>query len=69
MLLQKGACPGDDGICITVFIYLFTFILADAKSQQEKSIRDLATEGLDYLDTRTDFWRQQKPMYARKRDR
>lgn len=33
------------------------------------SIYDLVTSGINYLDTRTEFWRQQKPMYARKRDR
>lgn len=33
------------------------------------SIYDLVTSGISYLDTRTEFWRQQKPMYARKRDR
>ena len=32
-------------------------------------INNLVTEGLSYLDTRTDFWRQQKPMYARKHER
>lgn len=25
--------------------------------------------GINYLDTRTNFWRQQKPIYARERDR
>ena len=29
---------------------------------------DLIQNGLAYLDTRADFWRQQKPMYARKRE-
>ncbi len=24
-------------------------------------------DGLAYLDTRTEFWRQQKPLYARKK--
>lgn len=33
------------------------------------TIYDLVTSGINYLDTRTEFWRQQKPMYARKRDR
>jgi len=33
------------------------------------SIYDLVMSGINYLDTRTEFWRQQKPMYARKRDR
>lgn len=32
-------------------------------------ISSLVTEGLSYLDTRSDFWRQQKPMYARRHDR
>jgi len=29
---------------------------------------DLIQDGVTYLDTRADFWRQQKPMYARKRE-
>lgn len=41
----------------------------EKKSQTSKAIHQLALDGLLYLDTRTDFWRQQKPMYARKRDR
>lgn len=31
-----------------------------------KPIYDLVQEGLNYLDTRIDFWRQQEPLYARK---
>jgi hypothetical protein len=27
----------------------------------------LANNGLDFLDSRTDFWRQQKPIYARQK--
>ena len=26
----------------------------------------MANNGLDFLDSRTEFWRQQKPIYARK---
>merc|ERR1712226_56740 len=33
------------------------------------SINELILSGLNYLDTRTDFWQQHKPIYARKRDR
>ena len=33
------------------------------------SIKELIYSGLNYLDTRTDFWQQHKPIYARKRDR
>lgn len=38
------------------------------KTETNVAIRDLALSGLDYLDTRTEFWQQQKPMYSRKRD-
>lgn len=32
-------------------------------------LKDLIMSGITYLDTRTNFWRQQKPIYARDRDR
>ncbi|XP_053550123.1 outer dynein arm-docking complex subunit 4 [Bombina bombina] len=32
-------------------------------------LQDLIMNGITYLDTRTEFWRQQKPIYARERDR
>lgn len=38
----------------------------DVHSDTGKEISRLAEEGLDYLDTRTEFWQQVKPMYARK---
>ncbi|XP_028675435.2 outer dynein arm-docking complex subunit 4 [Erpetoichthys calabaricus] len=31
-------------------------------------LQDLILGGISYLDTRTEFWRQQKPIYARVRD-
>lgn len=31
-------------------------------------IYSLVSDGLKYLDTRIEFWRQQKPMYARKKE-
>lgn len=36
---------------------------------KDKSIYTLIQEGVSYLDSRTEFWRQQKPMYARKREK
>lgn len=33
------------------------------------TVEDLIMAGINYLDTRSDFWRQQKPIYARERDR
>lgn len=41
----------------------------DRKSGSGQTVYDLAHDGISYLDNRTEFWRQQKPMYARKRDR
>ncbi|KAK7507840.1 hypothetical protein BaRGS_00000805 [Batillaria attramentaria] len=35
----------------------------------DKYIKDRSVDGLEYLNMRADFWRQQKPMYARERDR
>ena len=35
----------------------------------DRSIYTTVDEALGYLDARTEFWRQQKPMYARKRER
>eukprot|EP00055_Hartaetosiga_balthica_P013671 m.71095 g.71095 ORF g.71095 m.71095 type:complete len:554 (+) comp8337_c1_seq1:58-1719(+) len=34
-----------------------------------QDIKSLAHEGLQYLDKRTEFWRQQKPIYARVNER
>ncbi|XP_063954060.1 outer dynein arm-docking complex subunit 4-like isoform X4 [Lytechinus pictus] len=43
--------------------------LTRADTDSGNRIYDLVNEGLQYLDTRTEFWRQQKPMYARKREK
>ena len=39
-----------------------------AKSETNNQVKGLAQDCLDYLDTRTQFWQQQKPMYARKHE-
>jgi len=51
--------------------YLLLLLTTDLVkgSQGGMNIYDLVLSGIQYLDTRTEFWRQQKPMYARKRDR
>ncbi|XP_021361943.1 tetratricopeptide repeat protein 25-like [Mizuhopecten yessoensis] len=41
----------------------------DPNTNMGKTISNLVEEGLMYLDTRTDFWRQQKPMYARRHEK
>uniref|UniRef100_A0A8D2LPD2 Outer dynein arm-docking complex subunit 4 n=1 Tax=Varanus komodoensis TaxID=61221 RepID=A0A8D2LPD2_VARKO len=43
--------------------------LTKSTTKQGVTVGDLIQEGLSYLDTRTDFWQQQKPIYARIRDR
>ena len=50
-------------------LYVFLYLAVDSKSDMGKMISNLVNEGLSYLDTRSDFWRQQKPMYARRHDR
>lgn len=35
----------------------------------DRSLYNTVDEALGFLDARTEFWRQQKPMYARKRER
>ncbi|CAL1526419.1 unnamed protein product [Lymnaea stagnalis] len=42
--------------------------LSNNNSRTEEFIKGRACDGLEYLNSRSDFWRQQKPMYARKRD-
>lgn len=32
-------------------------------------VKSLASAGLQYLDKRTEFWRQQKPMYVRQQEK
>ncbi|KAL8175956.1 UNVERIFIED_CONTAM: Tetratricopeptide repeat protein 25 [Gekko kuhli] len=43
--------------------------LTKSTTKQGVTVGDMIQEGLSYLDTRTDFWQQQKPIYARIRDR
>ena len=37
--------------------------------ETDSYVKGRAVDGLEYLNKRADFWRQQKPMYARERDR
>ena len=39
----------------------------DFKINENETVRQLAVEGLNYLDSRIEFWRQQKPIYTSKR--
>ncbi|KAK3082593.1 hypothetical protein FSP39_000037 [Pinctada imbricata] len=43
--------------------------LTGGQNSMNRDIKCKVEDGLDFLDSRADFWRQQKPMYARKRDR
>ena len=39
------------------------------KDGSNTPIYELVKGGLTYLETRTEFWRQQKPLYARKKEK
>eukprot|EP00158_Paraphelidium_tribonemae_P007175 Partr_v1_DN28138_c0_g1_i1_m55886 putative Tetratricopeptide repeat domain 25 len=40
----------------------------DFQAHPNSAVRQHVLEGLAYLDSRTEFWRQQKPIYARRKD-
>ncbi|KAJ3324995.1 Tetratricopeptide repeat protein 25 [Boothiomyces sp. JEL0866] len=40
----------------------------DLSSNPNNKVKSLVDDALKYLDTRTEFWRQQKPIYARKKE-
>ncbi|KAJ3379020.1 Tetratricopeptide repeat protein 25 [Entophlyctis sp. JEL0112] len=58
-LLDKGGMPN---------IYLSNLQLKDFEHNPNDRITALVKNALDYLETRTEFWRQQKPIYARRKD-
>ncbi|XP_036406300.1 tetratricopeptide repeat protein 25 [Megalops cyprinoides] len=43
--------------------------LIKGEMRSGEKVQDLILSCISYLDTRTEFWRQQKPVYARERDR
>ncbi|KAJ8414354.1 hypothetical protein AAFF_G00052240 [Aldrovandia affinis] len=43
--------------------------LIKGEMRSGEKVQDLILSCIHYLDTRTEFWRQQKPVYARERDR
>ncbi|XP_040291742.1 outer dynein arm-docking complex subunit 4 isoform X1 [Bufo bufo] len=43
--------------------------LVKGNTRSGLKLQDLILSAITYLDTRTEFWRQQKPIYARERDR
>lgn len=50
------------------FITLQASQKGGTKKKKSDEIGSLVSTGLKYLDGRTEFWRQQKPIYARKKD-
>ena len=40
----------------------------DFQLNPNENVKQLVMEGLNYLESRIDFWRQQKPIYARRKD-
>ncbi|XP_074783062.1 outer dynein arm-docking complex subunit 4 [Athene noctua] len=43
--------------------------LMESSTKQGTKVADLVLSGISYLDTRREFWQQQKPIYARERER
>lgn len=51
-----------------MYCFLFCSEFVHSKNNNNQ-IYDLVMGGLNYLESRTEFWRQQKPLYARKKER
>lgn len=49
-----------------LYFNLLKLDLTKINTKSGDAIWTLANNGLDFLDSRTEFWRQQKPIYARK---
>lgn len=72
-IVGHSACNGDvKQLLGELYVdkeYLENFINdKDFVKNSNERIMDLVSSGLNYLEARTEFWRQQKPIYARKRD-
>lgn len=49
--------------------YLEDFLYdKDFLANPNDNVQQLVMDGLHYLDARTEFWRQQKPIYARRKE-
>ncbi len=64
----------SDCICESAYsMWSFTICLntdlIKGKIRTGERVRDLIVGCISYLDTRTAFWQQQKPIYARQQDR
>lgn len=44
-------------------------LLVIIQGNNDSTIYGLVSSGIGYLDSRTEFWRQQKPLYARKKEK
>jgi hypothetical protein len=44
-------------------------LLGFVQGNNDSTIYGLISGGINYLDSRTEFWRQQKPLYARKKQK
>lgn len=69
MFFENLCIKKDTGGNQFLIIDFLLFSMTDSRTEMGKTVADLVEEGLTYLDTRTDFWRQQKPMYARNKDK
>ena len=55
--------------CRIVIPFALHFNSDFVHGKHDQAIYQCIQEGLGYLDSRTEFWRQQKPLYARKKQK
>ena len=57
----------DKGINLVCIFPLLIHDSIDFSNNPNTQVKVLVDDALKYLDTRTEFWRQQRPIYARKK--
>lgn len=66
---QMSDCICESAYSIWSFAICSNTDLIKGKIRTGERVQDLIVGCISYLDTRTAFWQQQKPIYARQRDR
>jgi len=48
--------------------FIIKYIKKDLNEFPNENIQKIIDQGLEFFDSRTEFWRQQKPIYSRKKE-
>lgn len=54
---------------IDIYVHYASDTSGLVNDKRDNGVLTLVQDGIGYLDSRTEFWRQQKPIYTRKREK